>query len=85
MSNEVTAAEILDSPPHVRKEILDSKVSDEHIAELARKMERWEVYMPDLLGGDTEAVEEEIRSNNKNDYGLQKRESLKRWKGKFGS
>ena len=41
--------------------------------------------MPDLLGGDTEAVEEEIRCNNKNDYGLQKRKALKRWKGKFGS
>jgi len=85
MSKEVTAAEILGSPPLVPKECLDSPVSDEHIAELARKMERWEVYMPDLLGGDTEAVEEEIRCNNKNDYGLQKRKALKRWKGKFGS
>ena len=55
MSKEVTAAEILQSLP---KDSLDSQVSEEHIAEIARQMRRWELYMPDLLREDAEAVEE---------------------------
>ena len=77
-----TAAEILQSLP---KERLDSKVSEEHIAEIARQMKTWELYMPDLLGEDAEAEEEEIKHDHKNNYGLQKLEALRRWKGKFGS
>ena len=85
MSKEVTAAEILHSPPRITKERLDSQVSDEHIAEIARQMRGWEVYMPDLLGKDAEAAEEEIKHDHKNTYGLQKLEALRRWKRKFGS
>ena len=77
-----TAGEILQSLP---KQSLDSQVSDEHIAEIARQMKRWEVYMPDLLGEDAEAAEEEIKHDHKNTYGLQKLEALRRWKRKFGS
>ena len=48
-----TAAEILQSLP---KDSLDSQVSDEHIAELARQMKTWELYMPDLLREDADAT-----------------------------
>ena len=41
--------------------------------------------MPDLLGEDAEAAEEEIKHDHKNNYGLQKLEALRRWKRKFGS
>ena len=64
-----TAAGILQSLP---KDSLDSQVSDEHIAELARQMKTWELYMPDLLREDAEAAEEEIKHDHKNNYGLQK-------------
>ena len=76
-----TAAEIIQSLP---KERLDSQVSEEHIAEIARQMERWEVYMPYLLGENAKAVEIEIKHNQRN-YGLQKREALRKWKQKFGN
>ena len=86
MSKEVTAAEILHSPPpDLPMERLDSQVSDEHIAEIARQMKRWEVYMPDLLGEGAEAVSEEIKHNHQSNYGLQKQKVLMRWKAKFGS
>ena len=76
-----TAADILQSFPKVS---LDSQVSEEHIAEIARQMKRWEVYMPYLLGENAKAMEVEIK-HNQSDYGLQKREALRRWKRKFGS
>ena len=76
-----TAAEIIQSLP---KESLDAQVSEEHIAEIARQMERWEVYMPYLLRENAKAVEIEIKHNQRN-YGLQKREALRRWKQKFGN
>ena len=81
MSKEVTAAEILCNVP---KELLDSQVSDEHIAKLAHKMKQWEVYMPDLLGEDAKVRVEEIR-HDYNGYLLQKQKALERWKEKFGS
>ena len=82
---ELTAEKILHSPPHIPKKRLDSQVSEEHIAEIARQMKTWEVYMPDLLGEDAEAAEEEIKHDHKNSYGRQKLEALRRWKRKFGS
>ena len=81
MSKEVTAAEILCNVP---KELLDSQVSDEHIAKLAHKMKQWEVYMPDLLGEDAKVRVEEIR-HDYNGYLLQKQKALERWKEMFGS
>ena len=80
-----TAAEILHSPPHIPNERLDSQVSEEHIAEIACQMKRWEVYVPDLIGEDAEAAEEEIEHDYKNSYWRQKLETLRRWKRKFGS
>ena len=80
-----TAAEILQCLPRITKEGLDSQVSDEHIAELARQMRGWEVYMPDLLREDAEVAEEEIKHDYKSNYGLQKLEALRRWKRKSGS
>ena len=77
-----SAAEIIQSLP---KERLDPQLSDKHIAEIARQMKRWELYMPDLLGEDAEAEEEEIKHDHKNNYGLQKLEALRRWKRKLGS
>ena len=76
-----TAAEIVQSLP---KESLGSQVSEEHIAEIACQIERWEVYMPYLLGENAKAMEIEIK-HNQSDYGLQKREALRRWKQKFGN
>ena len=76
-----TAAEIIQSLP---KESLDSQVSDEHIAEIAHQMKRWEVYMAYLLGENAEAAEVEIK-HNLSDYRLQKREALRKWKQRFGN
>ena len=80
-----TAAEILHSPPLLPKERLDSQISDKHISEIARQIKRWELYMPDLYGRDAETAETEIKHYLKNNYRLQKREALRRWKKKFGS
>ena len=76
-----TVAEIIQSLP---KESLDSQVSDEHIAEIAHQMKRWEVYMAYLLGENAEAAEVEIK-HNLSDYRLQKREALRKWKQRFGN
>ena len=67
MSKEVyTAAVILQG---LSKKRLDSQaVSEEHIAEIARQMKRWELYMPDLLREDAEVAEEEIKHDHKNNY-----------------
>ena len=81
MSKEVTAAGILQSLP---KDSLDLQVSEEHIAKIACQMRRWEVYMPDLIGEDAEAAEEEIKHDYKNNYGRQKLEALRRGKASLG-
>ena len=76
----MTAADIIRELP---QEALNSLVSDLHIAELASEMKNWEQYVPylDLTG----AEEEEIRRDNPNRYGMQKREVLRKWKAKQGS
>ena len=79
MSKEVTAAGILQSLP---KDSLDLQVSEEHIAKIACQMRRWEVYMPDLIGEDAEAAEEEIKHDYKNKR--QKLEALRRGKASLG-
>ena len=80
MATGVTAADIIRELP---QEALDSLVSDLHIAELASEMKDWEQYVPYL--GLTGAEEEEIRRDNPNRYGIQKREVLGKWKAKQGS
>ena len=47
-------------------------------------MERWEVYMPHLLGEDAKVIVEEIQHDH-NGYLLQKEKALERWKEIFGS
>ena len=79
MSHQPTAADILRGVP---REKLDSQVSDLHIAQLATEIETWEDYAPLLRL--TPAEEKEIRQNNRDDYGLQKREALRKWKQKCG-
>ena len=80
MSTGVTASNIIRELPH---EALNSPVSDLHVAELASEMKNWEQFVPYL--GLTEAEEEEIRRDNPNRYGIQKREVLRKWKAKQGS
>ena len=79
MSHQPTAADILRGVP---REKLDSPVSDLYIAQLATEIETWEDYAPLLRL--TPAEEKEIRQNNRDDYGLQKREALRKWKQKCG-
>ena len=79
MSHQPTAADILRGVP---REKLDSPVSDLHIAQLATEIKTWEDYAPLLRL--TPAEEKEIRQNNRDDYGLQKREALRKWKQKCG-
>ena len=55
MATRVRAADIIRELP---QEVLDSPVSDLHIAELASEIINWEQYVPYL--GLTEAEEEEI-------------------------
>ena len=80
MATRVTAADIIRELP---QEALDSPVSDLHVAELASEIINWEQFVPYL--GLTEAEEEEIRRDNPNRYGIQKREALRKWKAKQGS
>ena len=80
MATRVTAADIIRELP---QKVLDSPVSDLHIAELASEIINWEQYVPYL--GLTGAEEEEIRRDNSNRYGMQKREVLRKWKAKQGS
>ena len=67
----------------VTPESLDSPCSDIHLANVAGEMRRWEGYAPYF--GITEAEEEEIASDYKHRYELQKREALRIWKRKCGS
>ena len=80
MATRVIAADIIRELP---QDSLNSPVSDLHVAELASEMKNWEQYVPYL--GLTEAEEEEIRMDNPNRYGMQKREVLRKWKAKQGS
>ena len=50
----------------VQRERLDSRVSDGHLAQIARDLKKWEGLVP--LLGLTEAQEEEVRSTFR-DYG----------------
>lgn len=61
---------------------LDSPCSDIHLAGVAGEMRRWEGYAP--FFGISEVEEEEITRNYEHRYELQKRESLRTWKRKYG-
>ena len=74
-----TAASILGKVP---REVLDSRVSDSHLAQIARDLKRWEELAP--LLGLSGAQEEEVRGTFRH-YGDQKREALLKWRQMKGS
>ena len=73
-----TAATILRRLP---RELLDSPVSDLHLAQIARDLKNWEEVAPILEL--PEAQEEEVRRTFVS-YGDQKREALRAWKREKG-
>ena len=73
-----TAATILRRLP---RELLDSPVSDLHLAKIARDLKNWEEVAPILEL--PEAQEEEVRRTFVS-YGDQKREALRAWKREKG-
>ena len=78
MSATVTVDVLSELP----KQLLDSPVSDLHLAEIARDLKNWEEMAPYLKL--PEALEEEIRRTYTN-YGVQKREALRAWKRREGN
>ena len=73
-----TAATILRRLP---RELLDSPVSDLHLAKISRDLKNWEEVAPILEL--REAQEEEVRRTFVS-YGDQKREALRAWKTEKG-
>ena len=73
------AEEIMDNIP---ASLLDSAVEDIDIAKLAREMTKWQELAPFL--GLTPDEEEEIVERYRYRLQLQKREALRKWKGKHG-
>ena len=71
----MSAADVLKK---IRRELLDSPVSDRHLAQIARDLRKWEEMAPFL--GLSPAQEEEVRRTHQLDYGDQKREALRKWK-----
>ena len=71
----MSAADVLKKIP---RELLDSPVSDQHLAQIARDLKKWEEVAPFL--GLSQAQEEEVRRTHQIDYGDQKREALRKWK-----
>lgn len=78
-----TAKTILQSVSQSGCVELDSTLSAEHIAELAKCMTKWRELAPFLKL--TKAEEEEIVKEHQCDLPLQKREALQKWNEKNGS
>ena len=74
-----TVKEICDGVP---QSLLDSPISDIHIAQIANVMTEWEELAPFL--GLTPAEESEIVERYRGRFNLQKREALRKWKEKNG-
>ena len=72
------AADVLKQIP---RELLDSPVSDKHVAEISRQLVKWEELAPWLEL--TPAEEEEVKRSG--DYGHQKREFLRTWRQRKGN
>ena len=68
--------------PLQQRELLDTPVSDLHLAQIASDIKNWEEVAPFL--GLTDVEEEEVKLDNKT-YGVQKRKALQRWREKKGS
>ena len=66
----------------VSDKLLDSRVSDIHIAEIASNLVDWESLAPHF--GLTESERKEIREDFEGRYNLQKRKALRVWRWKNG-
>ena len=66
----------------VPDKLLDSRVSDLHLAEIARDLVDWELLAPHF--GITESEEVEIKAEFVGRYNLQKRQALRTWRMKNG-
>ena len=66
----------------VADKLLDAKVSDYHIAEIASEIKEWEVLA--LNFSLTESEREEIKEDFQGRYNLQKRQALRVWRWKNG-
>ena len=62
---------------------MDKSITDVDIATLSKEINTWETFRPYL--GISKPEETAIKRNYKDDYELQKREMLQRWKQKNGS
>ena len=78
MSSASRATNVLKQIP---RELLDSPVSDKHVAEISRQLVKWEELAPWLEL--TPAEEEEVKRSG--DYGHQKREFLRTWRQRKGN
>ena len=72
------AADVLKQTP---RDLLDSPVSDKHVAEISRELVKWEELAPWLEL--TLAEEEEVKRSG--DYGHQKRDLLRTWRRMQGN
>ena len=61
---------------------LKQVVSDSHLAQIAERIGEWEMLVDYLEITDYEVVE--IKRNDRDSYGLQKRSFLRKWKQKYG-
>ena len=66
----------------VPDELLDSRVSELHLAEIASDLVKWELLAPTLH--ITESEQKEIKEDFKDRYNLQKRQALRVWRWKNG-
>ena len=66
----------------VSDKLLDSRVSDVHIAEIATDLVDWELLAPGI--SLTQSEQKEIREDFEGRYNLQKRQALRVWRWKNG-
>ena len=74
MAGIKTEKDILDNESN---KLLDTRVSDCHIGEIASDIVDWEVLSPHF--GLTESEQKEISEDFQGHYNLQKREALRKW------
>ena len=80
MSSPPTAKDICDSIP---TQILDSTVSDKHVADIVKHFHEWQEMAPYL--DLTEADQHDIQEIHRNSPELMRKEALQRWKQINGS
>ena len=80
LTNMSAVVKICDS---LSKEVIDSEVSDEHIAEIVRSFHEWQFIATRLELSDVE--QDDIKERYPHHPKLQRRKALQIWKQKFGS